>query len=445
MKTAVGSPRPLLAMALAVLMTGVAACGTSGPRQAGTASAAGGDAGGPSAWIISGVTAKAFQNSFGSWNAAHPGQKFAIQEFANDPYKQKIRTAVGAKQAPTLIYGWGGGVLTSYVAAGAVEDISDLAEDPAVKKRFLPSIAAVGKVDGKTYALPNNGVKPVVIYYNKDLFAKIGAQPPKTWNELMALVPKFNAAGIAPFTVSGQAKWPLLPWLAYLIDRIGGPRVMNDITAGKPNAWSDPAVTEATMKIQELVKAGGFVKGFSSISTDSGADVALLYTGKAAMTLGLPATYQTIKTANPKFISDGKLGYVPFPAVEGGKGDPANVVGNPSNFWSISSAATPEQKQAAREYIKNDLLNDKYAADLLAVGNVPPVEGAEDAIAKSDDPAYYSMIYEVAKKAPNFQLSLDQALAPEAGDKLLTTLQQVFLEEITPEQFATTMNATISG
>ncbi|MEV4471414.1 extracellular solute-binding protein [Nonomuraea salmonea] len=442
MKTAVGSPRPLLAIGLAVLTVGVAACGTSGPRQAGSTSA---DAGGPSAWIISGVTAKAFQNSFDSWNAAHEGQKFAIQEFANDPYKQKIRTAVGAKQAPTLIYGWGGGVLKSYVAAGAVEDLSDLAADPAVKDRFLPSIAAVGKVDGKTYAVPNNGVKPVVVYYNKDLFAKIGAQPPKTWNELMALVPKFTGAGIAPFTVSGQAKWPLLPWLAYLIDRIGGPRVMDDITAGKPNAWSDPAVTEANKKIQELVKAGGFVKGFSSISTDSGADVALLYTGKAAMTLGLPATYQTIKTANPQFVKDGKLGYVPFPVVEGGKGDPANVVGNPTNFWSISAAATPEQKQAAREYVKSDLLNEKYAADLLAVGNVPPVEGAEDAIAASDDPAYYSMIYETAKKAPNFQLSLDQALAPEAGDKLLTTLQQVFLEEITPEQFATTMNATITG
>ncbi|MBF8185703.1 extracellular solute-binding protein [Nonomuraea sp. K274] len=443
MKTAVGSPRVLLAMGLAALMTGVAACGTSGPQPGGGTS--GGDGGGPSAWIISGVTEKAFQSSFDSWNAAHPQQKFAIQKFANDPYKQKIRTAVGARQAPTLIYGWGGGVLKSYVEAGSVEDLSDLAADPAVKERFLPAIAAAGTVDGKTYAVPNNGVKPVVIYYNKDMFAKIGAQPPKTWGELMALVPRFKSAGVAPFTVSGQAKWPLLPWLAYLIDRIGGPRVMNDVIAGKKDAWSDPAVTQANQKIQQLVKAGGFVNGFSSISTDSGADVALMYTGKAAMTLGLPATYQTIKTADPEFISGGKLGYFPFPAVEGGKGDPADVVGNPTNFWSISSAATPAQKQAARDYIKSDLLNEKYAAELLAAGNVPPVSGMEDAIAKSEDPAYFSMIYDVAAKAPNFQLSLDQALAPEQADKLLTGLQQIFLEQITPEQFAASMNATIRG
>jgi raffinose/stachyose/melibiose transport system substrate-binding protein len=443
MKTSVGSPRVLLAMGLAALVTGVAACGTSGPQPGGSTS--GGDGGAPSAWVISGVTEKAFQNSFDSWNAAHSGQRFIIQEFANDPYKQKIRTAVGARQAPTLIYGWGGGVLKSYVDAGSVEDISDLATDPALKGRFLPAVAAAGTVNGKTYAVPNNGVKPVVFYYNKDLFAKIGAQPPKTWGELMALVPRFKSAGIAPLTVSGQAKWPLLPWLAYLVDRIGGPQVMNDVLAGKSNAWTDPAVTQANQKIQELVKAGGFVKGFSSISTDSGADVALMYTGKAAMTLGLPATYQTIKTADPAFVTGGKLGYFPFPAVEGGKGDPADVVGNPTNFWSISSAATSAQKQAARDYIKSDLLNQKYAADLLAVGNVPPVADMQDVIAKSADPPYFSMIYDLTAQAPHFQLSLDQALAPEQGDKLLTELQQIFLSQITPEQFAAAMNSTIHG
>jgi raffinose/stachyose/melibiose transport system substrate-binding protein len=438
-------PRTVTALGLGTLLAVTAACGTSGPQAAETATSGGGNSGGASAWIISGGTEKAFRNSFDAWNSAHPDEKFTIQAFANDPYKQKIRTAVGAGQAPTLIYGWGGGVLRSYVDAGSVDDLSDLAADPAVKSRFLPAIAAVGQVNGKTYAIPNNGVKPVVIYYNKDLFAKINAQPPKTWGELMALVPKFNAAGIAPFTVSGQAKWPLLPWLAYLVDRVGGPEVMNNIVADKPDAWSDPAVTKANEMIQQLVKAGGFVKGFSSISTDSGADVALLYTGKAAMTLGLPVSYQTIQTADPEFISQGKLGYFPFPAVEGGKGDPADVVGNPSNFWSVSASATPEQKKAARDYIKNSLMNQQYASDLLAVGNVPPAAGIDDAIAKSNNPEYFKMIYELAAKAPNFQLSLDQTLRPEQGDPLLTNLQQIFLGEITPKQFADNMNATIRG
>ncbi|GAA1202817.1 extracellular solute-binding protein [Pseudonocardia alaniniphila] len=437
MKASGRARRALAALGLAAALVGAAACGTAGPQAGGEGSA--------SAWIISGVTDKAFDDSFDSWNVDHPDQTFAIQSFANDPYKQKIRTAVGAADAPTLIYNWGGGVLRSYVEARAVDDLSDLAADPAMKDRFLPSVAAVGQIDGKTYAVPNNGVKPVMIYYNKDLFAKIGAQPPSTWGELMALVPRFQAAGISPFAVAGQPKWPLLPWFAYLVDRLGGPGVLDGIVANKHDGWSDHAVLEANRMIQDLVNKGGFIKGFASISTDSGADVALLYTGKAAMTLGLPATYQTIKTGDPTFVADRKLGYFPFPAVEGGKGDPADVVGNPSNYWSISAAATPQEKQVARDYIKNNLLNDKYVRDLLTVGNVPPVAGIDDAIATSSDPDYFRTVYDVTAKAPNFQLSLDQALSPAQGDALLTNLQQIFLGQITPEQFSAAMNATVGS
>ncbi|NUP38368.1 MAG: extracellular solute-binding protein [Streptomyces sp.] len=446
MTASVTSRRSVLA-GLAALMGGtVVACGSSGPGTGGAGGGTGGGkGGGASVWILSGVTQKAFQNSFDAWNGAHSGQRFSVQSFANDPYKQKIRTAVGAGQAPTLIYNWGGGTLASYVQAGSVADLSDVAADPQVKSRFLPSIAAVGQVGGKTYALPNNGVKPVMVYYNKELFAKVGAQPPRTWDDLLALVPRFTKAGIAPFTVSGQAKWPLLPWLSYLMDRIGGPEVMAGILAGKAGAWSDPAVTQANEMIQDLVGKGGFVKGFASISTDSGADIALMYTGRAAMSLGLPATYQTIQTASPGFIKDGKLGYFPFPTVTGGKGDPANVAGNPSNFWSVSAKAGDEAKETAKAYLRSNLLDASYAADLLAVGNVPPVSGFDAQIAASADPAYFKAVYDLASKAPSFALSLDQALSPAAGDAVLTNLQQVFLQQISPQKFASAMNATLSA
>lgn len=439
MTASLTSRRTFLVAGLATVLSGVAACGTAGPRSLGGSSSGSGT----SAWILSGATEKTFRNSFDAWNSAHPDRQIDVQGFANDAYKQKIRTALGAHQSPTLIYGWGGGVLSSYVRAGLVEDLSDLAEDPAVKDRFLSSVAATGKIDGKTYALPNNGVKPVVIYYNKDLFARINAQPPHTWGELMALVPRFQNAGIAPFTVAGQAKWPLLPWISYLIDRIGGPGVLADAAADKPNAWSHPAVTQACQKIQELVNAGGFVKGFASISADNGSDSALIYTGKAAMGLGLPATYQNIQTAKPDFISGGKLGCFPFPVVEGGQGDPADLVGNPSNYWSVFSGASAEQKQTARDYLKNNLLNDPYAADLLAGGNVPPVSSLDSLLATSRDPAYFRAIHDLAAQAPNFQLSLDQALSPVQGDAVLTSTQQVFLGQIGPDAFAATMNATI--
>ncbi|RNL49163.1 extracellular solute-binding protein [Arthrobacter oryzae] len=427
-----------MALSAAALSLSLAACGSSGP--AGTAVSA--DS--ATMWGLTGGNQPVMQQSVDAWNTAHSDQTIKLDFFANDAYKTKVRTAVGAGQGPTFIYGWGGGVLKSYVDAGQVTDLTDfLKENPDVADRYLPSILENGKIDGKMYAVPNNNVQPVVLYFNKEVFEKIGAQPPKTWDELMALVPKFKEAGVAPFSLGGQSKWPDLMWLEYLVDRIGGPEVFANIAADKPGAWSDPAVKEALTKIQELVDAGGFISGFSSIAADSNADQALLYTGKAAMVLQGGWIYQGMKKDAAEFVSSGKLGFTTFPTVAGGKGDPANVVGNPSNFWSISSKATDSQKKAALEYIKDGMFTEADTQALIDSGAVPVTTGIESKLAASPDKDFLTFVYSMAKDAPDFTMSWDQALSPAQGDAMLSNLDQIFLQKISPEQFIDTMNATI--
>ncbi|HEY8701070.1 MAG TPA: extracellular solute-binding protein [Arthrobacter sp.] len=427
-----------MAVSAAALSISLAACGSSGPAGSGTS----GDS--ASMWGLTGGNQPVLQKSVDAWNSAHPDESIKLDFFANDAYKTKVRTAVGAGQGPTFIYGWGGGVLKSYVDAGQVADLTDFVkQNPEVTGRYLPSVLKNGEINGRTYALPNNNVQPVVLYFNKDVFAKIGAQPPKTWDDLMALVPKFKAAGVAPFSLGGQSKWPDLMWLEYLVERIGGPEVFANIAANKPNAWSDPAVAEALTKIQQLVEAGGFINGFSSVAADSNADQALLYTGKAAMVLQGGWIYQGMKKDAADFVKSGKLGYTTFPAVSGGKGDPANVVGNPSNFWSISSKATESQKKAALDYVKSGMFTEADTEALIASGAVPVTNGIDSKLAASPDKDFLTYVYGMAKNAPSFTLSWDQALSPAQGDAMLSNLDQIFLTKITPEQFVTTMNATI--
>ncbi|MFE4544223.1 extracellular solute-binding protein [Arthrobacter sp. NPDC056727] len=428
-----------MAFSAAALSLSLAACGSSGP-----AGSTGASEGSATMWGLTGGNQPVLQKSVEAWNSAHSDSSIKLDFFANDAYKTKVRTAVGAGEGPTFIYGWGGGVLKSYVDAGQVEDLSSFVKDnPEVKNRYLPAVLKNGEINGKTYALPNNNVQPVVLYYNKEVFDKVGAQPPKTWDELMALVPKFKEAGVAPFSLGGQSKWPDLMWLEYLVERIGGPEVFANIAANKPNAWSDPAVTQALTKIQELVDAGGFVNGFSSIAADSNADQALLYTGKAAMVLQGGWIYQGMKKDAGSFVSGGKLGFTTFPTVDGGKGDPANVVGNPSNFWSISSKATDEQKKAALAYVKDGMFTGADTDALIASGAVPVVNGIDSKLEASPDKDFLTFVYGLAKKAPSFTLSWDQALSPAQGDAMLSNLDQIFLKKLTPEQFAATMNATI--
>jgi raffinose/stachyose/melibiose transport system substrate-binding protein len=422
----------------------LAACGSSGPKSSTAGAAGGSGGGGASAWALTGGDEQSFRASFDAWNKAHPTEKIAGTFFANDAYKQKVRTAIGAGKGPTLIYGWGGGILKAYVDAGQVADITaDVNADPALKSRFLPSIAATGIIDNKVYALPNNAMQPVVLYYNKDVFKKAGLQPPATFDDLLSVIPKLKAAGVAALSLAGQSKWPDLMWEEYLVDRIGGPTVFDNIAANKPNAWSDPAVIEANTKIQQLVDAGSFAKGFSSITADSNADLALLYTGKAAMLLQGSWNYPALKTANPQFLKDDKLGYVPFPTVTGGKGDPQDVAGNPANFWSISAKASPAEKKAALAYLKDGVMDTSYVDNLLKGGAVPPVAGLESKLSSTGDPKWLAYVYGLAQKAPHYQLSWDQALSPTQADALLTNLDQLFLKQITPQQFSTNMNATV--
>ncbi|WP_369046282.1 extracellular solute-binding protein [Sinomonas sp. P10A9] len=426
------------AVAAGALALTLAACGSAGPGGAAVS------ADSATMWGLTGGNQPVLQKSVDAWNSAHAGESIKLDFFANDAYKTKVRTAVGAGQGPTFIYGWGGGVLKSYVDAGQVEDLTSfLSQNPDVKDRYLPSVLQNGQVNGKQYAIPNNNAQPVVLYFNKDLFAKIGAQPPTTWDELMALVPKFKAAGIAPFALGGQSKWPDLMWLEYLVDRIGGPQAFADIAANKPSAWSNPAVAEALTKIQQLVDAGGFVNGFSSIAADSNADQALLYTGKAAMILQGGWIYQGMKTNAADAIKGGKIGWTTFPAVAGGKGDPAGIVGNPSNFWSVSSKGTEAQKKAALDYVKSGMFTDADTQTLIDSGAVPVVKGIEGKLAASPDKDFLTFVYGMVKNAPSFTLSWDQALSPAQGDAMLANLDQIFLKKITPEQFVSTMNATI--
>ncbi|RCG29873.1 extracellular solute-binding protein [Sphaerisporangium album] len=426
----------------------LAACGTSGPAKpsaTGSAGGGGGGAGNATYWYLSvqpqeGVRARAVER----FNKANPGGQITGTAFQNDAYKTKIKTAIGAGQAPTIIWGWGGGTLRTYVQAGQVEDLTSwFGENAAVKDRLFPSSFGAATIDGKIYAMPCETVQPIVLYYNKTVFEKVGAEPPQSWGDIMALVPKFNAAGIAPFSLGGQSRWTNMMWLEFLFDRIGGPEVFQAVFDAEKDAWNNPAAIDGLTKMQELIKANGFIKGFSSITADSNADQALLYTGKAAMMLHGGWTYGGMSTDGGDFVSGGHLGYMNFPPVEGGKGDPSNTVGNPGQYLSISSKATPEQKEIAKKFFATGVLTDQEAKEWADTGAVPIVKGADSSFASSKDADFLKFVYGIASNATSFAQSWDQALSPTAAEVLLDNIAKLFQLSISPQQFASNMNAVI--
>ncbi len=437
------SRRSLIAAGLGVTAVGaLSACGTSGPSSSGSAS---GGAGSASMWGLSGQPNQGIlQNSVDAFNKMGEGT-VSVTFFQNDAYKQKIRTAVGAGQAPTLIYGWGGGILKGYADAGQVMELTDwVNSNTSWKDTFVDSTWASGTFGGKIYAVPTNNTQPVVMYYNKKLFDQVGVNPPQTWDDVMTLVDKFNSKGIAPFSLGGGSKWTSMMWLEYLFDRIGGPDVFNNIFAGKSGAWGDPSAMKAYQMVQQLIDANGFIKGFNTITADSNADIALLYTNKAAMLLHGGWAYGAMKAAEPNFVKS-DLTFGPFPAVTGGKGDPKNVAGNPANYWSISAKSSTSEQDVAKSWLKDGMFTDATINAFIDSGGVPVVKAAKAKIASSPDKDFLSFIFDLITNAPNFQQSWDQALSASQASALLNNISQLFSKQIGPDQFASNMNATIGS
>ena len=415
-------------------------CGSSGPGQASSGEA--------SYWFLSGQPQEDIrQGAVDAFNKANSEGQIKTTTFQNDAYKTKIKTALGADQGPTIIWGWGGGGLKSYVEADQVEDLTSwFAQNPAVKNRLFPSSFGAATIDNKIYAMPAETVQPIVLYYDKRAFEKIGAQPPQSWGDIMDLVGKFNAQGIAPFSLGGQSRWTNMMWLEFLFDRIGGTEVFQAVFDGEKNAWSNPAAIDALTKTQELVKANGFIKGFSSITADSNADQALLYTGKAAMMLHGAWTYGNMKSSGKDFVTGGHLGYMNFPPVDGGKGDPSDTVGNPGQYMSVSSKASQADKDTAKKFIANNTLDDATVEAWVKSGNIPVVKSAKDklsSITDKNDSAWLNFVYDTAANAKNFAQSWDQALSPTQAETLLDNIAKLFQLSISPQQFADNMNAVI--
>jgi xylobiose transport system substrate-binding protein len=372
------------------------------------------------------------QAGVNSFNSTGHG-KVTMDIIATAGYLDKLRTAMGSSAMPGLFFSWGGGTLDEYAQAGKLVDLS-----PAFESHFLSSALQAGIYEGKLLGVPCRGTQPEFIFYNKKVFSDVGVQPPTTYSELLALVETFKNKGIIPFTVSGTDAdcWTELIWIEYLVDRLGGPDIFKKIAAGDWSEWSNPAVLQTAEMIRDLVNAGAFGTDYASVSYGAGGTSTLLYTGKAAMCLMGSWEYATQQGFSASFAAN-DLGYLPFPALAGGKGNPKNVSGNPTNYISVTTSAPAT---TASDFLTTTY-SDSYLTGLIKMGEVPVTTNARQLLSGSTDQAYSDFVLDLVEDAPTFTQSWDQALGTTLSTPLYTAIQELFNKQSTPQQFVSNVLA----
>jgi multiple sugar transport system substrate-binding protein len=133
------------------------------------------------------------------------------------PYDQmntKLISAAGSQTGPDVVV-FNGADTATLALGGALAPIDEQWDAFADKGQFPDS--AVHQVDDATYAVQGY-VNLLGLWYNADILAEIGVEPPTTVDELESAMAAAKDAGHMGITLSGlpqsQGEWQAYPWLS---------------------------------------------------------------------------------------------------------------------------------------------------------------------------------------------------------------------------------------
>ncbi len=356
---------------------------------------------------------------------------------ANDVYKNKLSVCAATNQMPDVFPTWAGGSLKEYVGIGRVVNLSGYMKKDNYISRFNERALRMVTDNKGIWGVPVENMTIALIFYNKNILNSLNLEPPRTYGQLLDTVKALKSHGYIPFALANRTGWTGSMFYMYLVDRLGGPSVFENAANRRTGgSFGDDVFIKAGEMLRQLVDTGAFPEGFNWLDEDSGDARELMYNESACMMLTGSWFISNMKYERPGFAD--RVGIIPFPSVEGGRGDPRNTVGTMGdNFYSVASSCA--YKDSAFEMIKY-LIDDIALEDRINAGRIPPVKDPALKDALTNEVLGY------INRSPNVQFWYDQYLPPRLSEAHLTLTRDIYsgkdpeaaarrMEEITEEYF----------
>jgi ABC-type glycerol-3-phosphate transport system substrate-binding protein len=306
------------------------------------------------------------------FNAANPSIVVEHRPIENEQFFTVLRTGFTSGEPPDVFQHEGHNNLFQFSDLGEVEPIDDFWAENG--DRFLPGTDASIKKGDTYFGVPWTIHTDTQIYYNDTLLTENGIDGAAlaTWDDYLTAFETLKAAGITPIAFANKFGWSGSQWFyAFLVRQVGVDPVLDLCARVGDYKWTDPGVVAAAQHYVDLNTNDYFSTG--KASDDFPAAVALFFAGRAGF-------FQTgswfLADAQASAPPDFQLGLNTFPTIEGGEGDPKQIVMQGLEGISVSKRGAEKNREAALAFI--DFLTQTPQAETWVRDSVKvsPVAGA---------------------------------------------------------------------
>lgn len=137
-----------------------------------------------------------------------------------DQAKTALQARIASGNPPTAMLMLGQNII-DWANQGLLGNVDELAKTENRDQKLSKAVQDFTKVNGHYVSVPTNVHRTDMIWVSTAAFKKIGAEFPKTWEELNALAPRFRDAGIIPLAHGGQA-WQEAYMFEAVVAGVGG-------------------------------------------------------------------------------------------------------------------------------------------------------------------------------------------------------------------------------
>lgn len=266
------------------------------------------------------------------FNQTHPNITINMSIMPWDVFYEKLLPALAAGNGPNMV-AMDTQQLPQYASKNVFLSLNSYYGNSANDTSALVQGAVAGtKVNGTEYAVPVN-FAPLMLYWNKTLFAKAHISgPPTNWTEWQSDVVKLSHGGKSPQYGIALAENNTIPMWPILLWGNGGGVTNSTVTQGMLS--SSASVSAVSQWSNLVIKDGIAPLNITGADADS-----LFQAQKAAMEMNGPWATTGYKTAGVNF------GLAPIPAGPAKTVTLADVVA-----MSLNAKDSPAQVSAAETF-----------------------------------------------------------------------------------------------